>query len=164
MRSVPIRPGSPMSVLQKTLAIVLLILLGGALYGWWYTNQADSTPVRPGKTLQQADAASGVNQGTFMLAQRLAALATGPEEQRLAASAERLADHELDLAFTAALRRLEAHPPQLSAEARSVQDRLDKSQKQLESDQASVARLTAAVAQATDSQKGRLQDQLDLAS
>ncbi|HET9388185.1 MAG TPA: mechanosensitive ion channel family protein, partial [Steroidobacteraceae bacterium] len=153
-----------MSVLQRTLAVLLLLLLGAAAYGWWYTNQADGTVVRPGKPLQQADAATGINQGTFLLAQRLAPYADGPDEQRLAASAERLADHELDLAFTAALRRLEAHPPELSSEARAIQDRLDKSQKLLEADQASVTRLTAAVAQANEAQKSRLQDQLDLAA
>ncbi|HEY3785097.1 MAG TPA: mechanosensitive ion channel domain-containing protein [Steroidobacteraceae bacterium] len=152
-----------MSVLQKTLAVLLLILLGAALYGWWYTNQEDGSVSRLGKPLQQADA-SVVNQGTFLLAQRLASLADGPDEQRLAASTQRLADHELDLAFTAALRRLEAHPPELTAEARAVQGRLDKSQKLLESDQANVTRLTASLAQANDAQKSRLQDQLDLGS
>ena len=153
-----------MSVLQRILSVLLLLLLGAAVYGWWYTNQADGAMVRPGKPLQQADAASEVNQGTFLLAQRLASFADGPDEQRLAASAERLADHELDLAFTAALRRLEAHPPELSAEARAVQDRLDKAQKLLEADEANVTRLTTAVTQANEAQKSHLQDQLDLAA
>jgi len=86
-----------------------------------------------------------------------------PEELSHAQAAAQLADHELDLAFAAALRQLETHPPVLSPEAQKIAARLQKSQKLLESDQAQVAQLTAALAQAADSQKSALQDQLDLA-
>jgi small-conductance mechanosensitive channel len=153
-----------MRATQKIAAIGLLILLAATGYGWWYTNQPARAASRPGRLAQPTDAATGVDQNAFALAQRLATLADGPEEQALAQSAQRFADHELDLAFTAALRRIEAHPPELSPAARRIQDRLDKSQKLLETDQASVTRLTAAVAQASDAQRNALQDQLDLAT
>jgi small-conductance mechanosensitive channel len=69
----------------------------------------------------------------------------------------------VDVAFAAALRRSETHPPVLSAEAQKIDARLTGLQKQLDADKASVARLTADVAKAPDSQRGALQDQLNLA-
>ncbi len=74
-----------------------------------------------------------------------------------------MADHELALAFTAALRDVEAHPPALSPEARAIQDRLVKSQALLDSDQQRVTQLSAALAAANESQKDTLHDELELA-
>jgi small-conductance mechanosensitive channel len=151
-----------MSTLQKIVVIVLLLLLGVTGYGWWHTNQPARVAAKPGKSLRAEDTAAGVDENTFALAQRLAPLADGPDEQKLADSAQRLADHELDVAFAAALRQLEAHPPVLSPEAQVIQSRLLKSQKLLETDQATVTQLTTAVSQANDAQRNSLQDQLDL--
>lgn len=148
--------------MQKIAAIVLLILLAAVGYGWWYTNQPAAAAARPSKASQHIDAATGVDQSTFALAQRLAAMAEGPDEQSLAESAQRLADHELDVAFAQALRQIQAHPPTLSPEAKTIQQRLDKSQKQLEADEARVTQLTAAVGQANDAQRPGVQSQLDL--
>jgi small-conductance mechanosensitive channel len=153
-----------MSAMQKIVVFGLLILLGATGYGWWHTNQPVRAAAKPGKTLRAEDTATGVDENTFALARRLTSLADGPEEQQLADSAQRLAEHELAVAFAAALRQLEAHPPVLSPQAQAIQVRLQKSQKLLEADQANVTQLTAAVAQANDAQKNSLQDQLDLAS
>jgi hypothetical protein len=159
-----------MSALQKTAAAVLLTILAAVLYGAWATYQPpplelsrQGTTTRPGKTPSAADPTFAIDERTLLIAQRLEALATTPEELPHAQAAAQLADHELDLAFAAALRQLETHPPVLSPEAQKIAARVQKSQKQLESDQAQVAQLTAAVAQAADSQKSALQDRLDLA-
>jgi small-conductance mechanosensitive channel len=159
-----------MSALQKTAAAVLLTILAAVLYGAWATYQPpplelsrQGTTTRPSKTPSAADPTFAIDERTLLIAQRLEALATTPEELPHAQAAAQLADHELDLAFAAALRQLETHPPVLSPAAQKIAARLQKSQKQLESDQAQVAQLTAAVAQAADSQKSALQDQLDLA-
>src|SRR5579871_115397 len=106
-----------MTRLQKIVAICLLILLGATGYGWWYTNQPARAAAKPGRALGALDTATGVDDGTLSLAQRLASFAEGPEEQKLADTAQRLADHELTVAFTAALRQIEAHPPVLSPQA-----------------------------------------------
>jgi small-conductance mechanosensitive channel len=74
----------------------------------------------------------------------------------------RIADHELDLAFTAALRDVEAHPPALNSDAALIQARISKSQALLDADQQHVTQLTAALAQAKVAQKDALQDELDL--
>jgi small-conductance mechanosensitive channel len=154
-----------MRALQKTAASVLLVSLAAAAYGIWATYQppppelGKQEPVAGSSTV---DSEIAVDERTLRRAQRLSALATAPEELQYAQSATQLADHELDVAFAAALRQIEARPPVLSPEAQKISDRLQKSQKQLESDQAQVNQLTGSIAQASDAQKGALQDRLDL--
>jgi small-conductance mechanosensitive channel len=104
-----------------------------------------------------------VDQSTYAIARRLADLADTPEEQTYAQSALRVADHALAFAFTTALRDVEAHPPELSADARKIQDRIRKSQELLDSDQQRVAELTDALTHAKETQKDTLQDEFDLA-
>ena len=155
-----------MRALQKTAATVLLASLAAAAYGIWATYQppppelGKQEPVAGSLTV---DTEIAVDERTLRRAQRLSALASAPEELQYAQAATQLADHELDVAFAAALRQIEAHPPVLSPEAQKIADRLQKSQKQLESDQAQADQLTASLAKAADAQKGPLQDRLDLA-
>ena len=154
-----------MRALQKTAATVLLVSLAAAAYGIWATYQppppelARQEPVAGSSTV---DSEIAVDERTLRRAQRLSALSTTPEELQYAQSATQLADHELDVAFAAALRQIEARPPVLSPAAQKISDRLQKSQKQLESDQAQVNQLTGSIAQASDAQKSALQDRLDL--
>jgi small-conductance mechanosensitive channel len=154
-----------MRALQKTAATVLLASLAAAVYGIWATYQPPppelgrQEPVAGSATV---DSEIAVDERTLRRAQRLSALASAPEELQYAQSATQLADHELDVAFAAALRQIEARPPVLTPEAQKISDRLQKSQKQMESDQAQVSQLTAGLAQAPDAQKGALQDRLDL--
>jgi len=154
-----------MRALQKTTATVLLASLAVAVYGIWATYQppppelGKQEPVAGSSTV---DTEIAVDERTLLRAQRLSALASASEELQYAQAATRLADHELDVAFAAALRQIEAHPPVLSPEAQTISDRLQKSQKQLESDQSQVEQLTASLAKAADAQKGALQDRLDL--
>jgi len=156
-----------MSKLQKTAAAVLIALLAAAAYGLWATNPAPVTPVKKANAATAAAAATSampvIDHSTLLNAQRLARLASTPEEQSLAQSAVQIADHELDLAFTAALWHLEAHPPPLSAEASQIQERLLEAQKTLASETQSVKQLTSELAQAADADKPTIQDRLDLA-
>jgi small-conductance mechanosensitive channel len=154
-----------MRALQKTAATVLLASLAAAVYGIWATYQPPPPELgkqEPVTGSLKVDTEIAVDERTLLRAQRLSALASAPEELQYAQAATRLADHELDVAFAAALRQIEAHPPVLSPEAQTIADRLQKSQKQLESDQAQVDQLTANLAKAADAQKGPLQDRLDL--
>ena len=152
-----------MSTLQKITALALLVLLALTGYGLWSTYQPAGTRARHGKSAPPADTVAGIDQATLLNAQRLSLLATSDDERAIAESAVQLADHELDIAFAAALRQIEAHPPVLSDETQKIEVRLQKSQRLLESDQANVTQLTSALAQAPGSQQGSLQDQLDLA-
>jgi small-conductance mechanosensitive channel len=156
-----------MSKLHRTAAAVLIALLVAAAYGLWVTNPAPVTAVKKVNAATAAASAASVlpvvDQATLLNAQRLARLASTPEEQSLAQSAVQIADHELDLAFTAALWHLQAHPPPLSAEASQIQERLLEAQKTLASDTESVKQLTSELAQAADAEKPAIQDRLELA-
>ncbi len=154
-----------MSVLQKVAAAVLVALLAAVGYGLWTTSPTASS-ARAQRAAAKAPAASAmpvIDQNTFLTAKRLARLATTAEEQPLAQAAVQLTDHELDLAFSAAIRHIEAHPPVLSPEAVQIEERLLNAQKEQERDAQEVKRLTAALAQAADADKAALQDRLDLA-
>ncbi|MGO9037094.1 MAG: mechanosensitive ion channel domain-containing protein [Steroidobacteraceae bacterium] len=147
-----------MTIKVRVGVLALLLILAGA--GWWYTKP-------PPPTAHNKSAAMGsappVDESSYTTAQRLAQLATTPEEQPYAQSALRIADHQLALAFTSALRDVEAHPPPLGPQALEIQDRLKQSQALMDGDQQRVTQLAAALAAASASQKDVLQDELDLA-
>jgi small-conductance mechanosensitive channel len=154
-----------MSALQKMAAAVLVMLLAAVGYGLWTTSPAAGS-VRAQRAAAKAPAASAmpvIDQNTFLTAKRLARLATTAEEHPLAQSAVQLADHELDQAFSAEFRHIEAHPPVLSPEAAQIQERLLSAQKEQDSDAQEVKRLSAALAQAADAAKPAIQDRLQLA-
>jgi small-conductance mechanosensitive channel len=157
-----------MSKLQKTAAAALFALLAAVAYGLWATH---APPVTSAQHLRKSAAVPAaaesampvIDENTLITAQRLARLATTPDEQSLAQAAVQAADHELDLAFTAALWHLQAHPPSLSPEASQIQERLSDAQKTLASEAESVKQLTRELAQAADPDKAGIQDRLDLA-
>ena len=140
-------------------ALALLLILAGA--AWWKTAPP-TLHARKGQ-VAAITATNLVDQSTYSMAQRLEQIAVTPEEQTYAQSALRVADHELDLAFTEALRDAEAHPPALNSAAAAIQARITKSQGLFAADQQRVNDLTAALAQAKADQKDKIQDQLDLA-
>ncbi len=149
-----------MSAAQKVAAILLLVLLAVVGYGLW-ANPSTPRVHRGAATSQSSD--TEVDETDLTTAKALAEQATSAEERAAAQTVVQAADHEVDVAFAAALRRIEAHPPVLSPAAQKIDARLTALQKQLETDKASVARLTAQVAQASDSQRGAVQDQLNVA-
>ena len=140
-------------------ALGLSLILAGV--AWWKT----APPTLRARKNQVAAITSTdlVDQSTYSTAQRLMQAASTAEEQTFAQSALRIADHELDLAFTESLRDVEAHPPALNSEAAAIQARILKSQDLLAVDQQRVNDLTAALAQAKADQKDKIHDQLDLA-
>ncbi len=149
-----------LSLTEKILGTALGVLLILAAFAWWKTQPA-AVHARTGTAaITSTDL---VDQSTYTTAQRLAQLAIAPEEQSFSQSALRIADHELDLAFTEALRDVEAHPPALNADAAAIQARIAKSQTLLGADQQRVNDLTAALAQAKVDQKDKIQDRLELA-
>jgi small-conductance mechanosensitive channel len=159
-----------MKNLSRIAGVLLALLLGAAAYGIFRTEPpAASLPVSAttgagAATSTPAGNQPVVDQTPLKIAQQLAPLATLPEERPLAQDAIRLTDHELDIAFAAALRDAALHPPPLSPEAKEIQSRLQKAEKSLENDQALVAQLTAADAKATGDKKDALDDQLDIAN
>jgi len=150
-----------MSIVQKISAAVLALLLIAAAAAWIHT--APPTVRATKKSAAAAAANELVDESTYTTALRLSQLPAAPEEQDLAQSALRVADHALDLAFNSALSDVDAHPPALNSEAAKIQDRIKKSQALLDADQQRVNDLTSQIAQAKNAQKDSLQDELDLA-
>jgi small-conductance mechanosensitive channel len=150
-----------MTRLQKILALALTAALAAVLFGWLRTTPL--TAPKPQQASTTPRASDLVDQGSLDRALQLAKLASGPDEQGFAQSAVRIADHELALAFAAALRDLEARPPALGDAAQQIAARREKSQALLDTDQARVQALTEALKKAPEKQRDALQDQLNLA-
>ena len=158
-----------MSKLQKLAAVALIALLLATGYGLWVTNPAPVQTVRHAQAARSSGAEPAdsaipvIDENTLVTARRLTRLAHTPEEHSLAQSAVQIADHELDLAFTAALVHLEAHPPPLSPEASQIQERLNEAQRTLATDTESARQLARELAQAAEADKPAIQDRLDVA-
>lgn len=148
---------------QRIAAIVLVVLLSATVFGLFHTNQPINAPTSR-STNGGAAQGSVVDQTPLLTAQRLAKMPTSPEEVPFAQEALRLADHHMDLAYAAAERDAEEHPPVLSPQAKEIQARLKIAEDALDADNALVERLTAENAKATGAKKDALDDQLVLAT
>jgi len=84
-----------------------------------------------------------VDQRPWQTAATLAALARSAEEKTLARDAERLADHEVDQAFSQSLRQASLAKPTLSGRALALQKRVNELQETVKNDEARVAALTS---------------------
>jgi small-conductance mechanosensitive channel len=85
-----------------------------------------------------------VDQRPWQTAATLAALAQSAEERELAREAERLADHEVDQAFSQSLRQASIDKPKLSSKALALQQRITELEKIIKSDEARIASLSGA--------------------
>jgi small-conductance mechanosensitive channel len=150
-----------LTAFEKIFACVLGFLLILASIAWWKTRPP--TLAARKQAVEAITTTDLVDESTYATAKRLGRLAITPEEQVLAQSALRIADHELDLAFSEALSDADAHPPTLNSDAQAIQARVLKSQQALAADQQRLNDLTAAVARAKPEQKDSLQEQLDIA-
>jgi small-conductance mechanosensitive channel len=84
-----------------------------------------------------------VDQRPWQTAATLAALAQSAEERKLARDAERLADHEVDQAFSQSLRQASMTKPNLSGKALELQQRVTELQETIKNDEARIASLSA---------------------
>ena len=140
---------------QKISAIVLVLLLGAAIYGLIRTSRVPSAALTT-SSVPGAGQASAVDQTPILTALKLVQMPTTAEELPFAQEALRIADHDMDLAYAGAERELEKHPAPLSAEAKKIQARLKEAEDALDADNAQVARLTAEGAKTTGAKKGRV--------
>src|ERR1700756_4631033 len=104
-----------------------------------------------------------VDQRPWQTAATLAALAVSTEERELAREAERLADHEVDQAFSQSLRQASAETRELKGEALALQLRVAELQRTVKEDQAKIAALTAKGGVAADDTTESAGDDLSVA-
>jgi small-conductance mechanosensitive channel len=150
-----------MKTTQKIGAIVLVLLLGGTVFGLLRTSDAPKLSAFAKKDKRAANEPL-VDHTPLKSAQQLALLAATEEELPLAKQALRLADYEVDLAYEAALSDARQHPPALSAEAKEAKERLQRAQKLVADDEAQMAQLKDIVGKTKDPErKEKLQERLD---
>ena len=154
-----------MKTFQRTVAFALIILLGLTGYGLYQTSRPVDRVAAPKKgkgAPQPAVQPVIVDTTPLKTAQDFAQIADTEDEQVLAKEALRLADFDVDLAYSAALHEAKKNPPLLSADARDAKDRLAGAQKVLAQDDALIARLNAEITKTPPSDtKDRLAEQLD---
>jgi small-conductance mechanosensitive channel len=159
-----------MKVRHWITAAVLLVLVAAAIAGLVWTRElpaaneeAAATAAKKAPGRKAVAPRPLVDERPLQTARRMAALAGTPDEQLLAHQAEKVGDHEVDLAFYDALRTAEENPPPLSPEAKEISERKKKAEQALKDDQEGIAALTRKLAAAPEAQKETLQDQIDVA-
>jgi small-conductance mechanosensitive channel len=130
-------------VIVLILLIVLAITLGGAFWTRGVMTYLPFLQARKGNWTGAYVAHGIVDQRPWQTAATLAALAQSAEEKELAREAERLADHEVDQAFSQSLRQASLAKPNLSGKALALQQRVNELQEIIKNDQARIASLSA---------------------
>ena len=133
---------------RKLIVLVMLILLAIAVGGAFLTRGVMAylpfLQARKGSWTGAYVPMGIVDQRPWQTAAALAALAQSAEEKKLAREAERLADHEVDQAFSQSLRQAALAKPTLNSAALVLQQRVKELQENVKNDEARLASLSAA--------------------
>ena len=132
--------GAHMNRVRIVIVLLILIVLGVTLAGAFLTRGVMT--YLPFLQPKKGDWTGAyvphgvVDQRPWQTAATLAALAQSAEEKELAREAERLADHEVDQAFSQSLRQASLAKPNLSGKALALQQRVTELQETIKNDQA----------------------------
>jgi small-conductance mechanosensitive channel len=165
--------------------VLLVLLIGGTFMGLRWTGDAPPAPGTlpqhsrravkakakdKGKAKGAKELGTGttskdfdVDESPLEIARGLRHLATSLDEQTFARQAERLANHEVDLAFADALRLASSHPPTLTPDQQELLDWKDEAEDAVNADKRHLAELTRQLAKAPDAARDALEDQLEVA-
>ena len=150
-----------MSRRRRITMTIALVVLGLTLGGVYFTRGVmEYLPFLQAKkgSWSGAYVARGiVDQRPWQTAATLAALAKSAEEKDLAREAERLADHEVDQAFSQSLRQASLEAPKLGARGTELQGRATELQKAVDGDERRVAELTRQAAAGQDGSSNDLE-------
>src|SRR5499425_1867315 len=129
-----------MSRTRVLTVVIILSALGAALAGAFMTRGVMA--YLPFLQVKKGDWAGAyvplgiVDQRPWQTAATLAALAQSAEERKLASEAQRLADHEVDQAFSQSLRQETLTKPNLNSKALELQQRVTELQETIKNDEA----------------------------
>jgi small-conductance mechanosensitive channel len=130
----------------RVIVLILLIVLIATLTGAFLTRGVMAylpfLQARKGNWTGAYVPLGIVDQRPWQTAATLAALAQSAEEKKLAADAERLADHEVDQAFSQSLRQASLAKPTLSDKALALQRRVNELQQTVTNDGGRIATLS----------------------
>jgi len=146
---------------QLTFA-VLLLLTALALVAWVLTGIGGEFHAQKLK-IQDVPDEFAVDKQPLAMARDLAVWAATPEDQDFARDAERVADHEVDLDFASALRRVSALPPQTPPGARDIEARVRQMEAQIKMDQDRALDLQQKAEHASDAERTNLEGESELA-
>lgn len=146
------------TILIALLSLVALAMVGIVLARYWVTGPKQQNTAKA--TLN--DRPGFVDEQPLLTAQKLAMLAVASEEIDFAHEALRVADHEVDLTFTSALRNVTLHPPSLTPAARTILTRVEEIQDRVKAEQADIARLEQLLAKAQEDRREALEQELQL--
>src|ERR1700752_4354188 len=130
-------------VIVLMMLIVLAVTLAGAFLTRGVMAYLPFLQARKGSWTGAYVPPGVVDQRPWQTAATLAALAQSAEERKLAREAERLADHEVDQAFSQSLRQASLEKPNLSGKALALQQRVTELQETIKNDQARIVSLSA---------------------
>ncbi|HEV2379062.1 MAG TPA: mechanosensitive ion channel domain-containing protein [Terriglobia bacterium] len=152
-----------MKASPKFTLIILLMLSGMVATGLFFNARQPSGEIpAPSAPLPESGKVPEVDQGSLQTARELSALAAGPQERQLAQDAERVADHEVDLAFDSALRTANDEPPRETRETQDIEKRLHQAEAAVDAGQAKLKELTAEAKSAQFDRQQALQQQTEL--
>src|SRR6267142_1582109 len=136
-----------MSRARLVIVLIMLLVLAGILAGAFLTSGVMAylpfLQARKGDWTGAYVPHGIVDQRPWQTAATLAALAQSAEERELARDAERLADHEVDQAFSQSLRQASLEKPSPSGKALALQQRVAELQETIKNDQARIVSLSA---------------------
>jgi small-conductance mechanosensitive channel len=130
-------------VIVLILLIILAVTLAGAFLSRGVMTYLPFLQGRKGDWTGAYVPHGVVDQRPWQTAATLAALAQSAEERELAREAERLADHEVEQAFSQSLRQASLEKPNLSGKALALQQRVIELQETIKNDEARIASLNA---------------------
>lgn len=132
---------------RKLSLLIMLAILAATSSGVFLTRGVmEYLPflqARKGNWTGEYVARGVVDQRPWQTAATLSALAQSAEEREFAREAERLADHEVDQAFSQSLRQASLEKPKLTGRALELQQKVNQLQETIKSDQARIASLSA---------------------
>src|SRR5262245_2624569 len=122
------------TVFASVSLLAAIALVGAVLLRYWISAS-------PPQRAEQPRPAGLVDDQPLVTAHRLSTLAVTPEEQEFARNALRVADHEVDMAFAAALHKATEHAPPIPPAARPILTNVQNAQQRVKAGQQEVARL-----------------------
>src|SRR5215472_982451 len=132
------------AVIVLVMVIVLALTLAGAFLTRGVMENLPFLQAKKGNWTGAYVPLGIVDQRPWQTAATLAALAQSAEERKLAKDAERIADHEVDQAFSQSLRQATLAKPTLSGKALALQQRVNELQQTIKNDEARIVALSAA--------------------
>ena len=136
-----------MNRFRRAILLILLIVLSAALLGAFMTRGVMAhlpfLQARKGNWTGAYVPPGIVDQRPWQTAATLTALAQSAEERKLAREVERIADNEVDQAFSQSLRQASLAKPNLSGNALALQQRVTELQDTIKKDEARIAVLSS---------------------